>query len=70
MRRLSDTTIRQRGRLMFWLYMLPIGTCFIFGLAIHHWGIVIAALIAAVFWVGFLLHNEKKTRDDPPHANY
>ncbi|MBB5749002.1 hypothetical protein [Micrococcus sp. TA1] len=55
---------------MFWLYMLPIGTCFIFGLAIHHWGIVIAALIAAVFWVGFLLHNEKKTRDDPPHANY
>jgi hypothetical protein len=70
MKRFSDMTIRERGRLQFTVYCIPIGALLILGLAVQHWGMLIGALIATAGNVMFLLINEKHTRDDPPHANY
>jgi hypothetical protein len=70
MKRYSDMTLRQRGRLQFGVYCIPIGAVLILGLAVQHGMMIMGGLIAAAGNAMYLFINEKHTRDDPPHANY
>lgn len=70
MKRLSETTIRQRGRLLYGAWGSICVAFVIFGLVLQHWGITLLALVAGGCYLALWLMNEKRTRDDPPHADY
>ncbi|GAA1676003.1 hypothetical protein GCM10010977_22180 [Citricoccus zhacaiensis] len=70
MKRFSDMTIRERGR---WFHRRQAFSCIgilILGLYFQNWWIVAGALVCGVLVYFGWRDLEKRTRDDPPHANY